>query len=103
MKTQREIMAFLKANLGPRCLGVLTSHDVHALVTSVGLVNMISYPSAPPALFAAYHAIVSEMQPQARYLAYHAFACELDWGHRSMIWECAGLSDQIPQGKAAHE
>ena len=52
---------------------------------------LMGYSSAPPELFAAYGAIVRKMQPQTRGLAYHAIACELDWPHREMIWELAGL------------
>lgn len=103
VKTQREILAWLKANLGQRCLGVLTSTDSYALVTSVSLCNLISYASAPPELFQAYASIVRTMQPQSRYLAYHAIACELDWGHRSMIWHAAGLSAEIPTNRCEHE
>lgn len=91
MKSDKEIFRWLKANLGNRCLGVLTSHDTAALVTSVNLANLISYESAPERLFFAYNNIVSEMQPAARHLAYHAIACELDWSHRAMIWTRAGL------------
>jgi hypothetical protein len=61
-------------------------------VTSVNLSNLINYSSAPPELFTAYGAIVRQMQSHTRGLAYHAIACELDWSHRDMIWELAGLS-----------
>lgn len=97
MKTQTEIFKWLRANLGKGCLGVLTSTDSYALVTSVNLSNLISYASAPQQLFDAYAAIVTQMQPQARHLAYHAIACELDWGHRDMIWTAAGLIEQRPK------
>lgn len=103
MKTSKEIYSWLRGNLGPRCLGVLTSQDAVALVTSVNLSNLISYPSAPPELFTAYGAIVAQMQPQARYLAYHAIACELDWHNRSMIWQKAGLEMEIPESRCVHE
>lgn len=89
MKTQNEIFKWLRSNLGKRCLGVLTSTDTAALVASVNLSNLIGYSSAPPELFQAYAAIVKAMQPESRYLAYHAIACELDWGHRRMIWQHA--------------
>ena len=103
MKTQKEIFSWLKANLGPRCLGVLTSTDSYALVASVNLANLIGYESAPDDLFFAYKAIVTAMQPEARYLAYHAIACELDWGHRRMIWMQAGLAEFIPSSRCEHE
>ena len=92
MKSQKEILAWLRANLGKSALGGLTSTDTHALVTSVGLSNLISYATAPAELFAAYAAIVSQMQESTRWLAFHAIACELDWSHREMIWCQAGLS-----------
>lgn len=99
MKTQKEILSWLKENLGKSCTAPLTSTDVHALVTSVGLSNLISHAGAPHALFEAYRAIALEMQPHTRHLAFHAIACELDWGHREMIWGLAGL--EVPQSVAA--
>jgi hypothetical protein len=104
MKTQKEILKWLQANLGRHCTAPLTSTDCHALVTSVNLCNLISYSSAPPELFTAYGAIVLQMQSHTRGLAYHAIACELDWTHRDMIWEIAGLpiSDK-PKCKCAFE
>jgi hypothetical protein len=93
MKTQTEILKWLQANLGRRCTAPLTSTDCYALVTSVNLCNLISHSSAPPELFAAYGAIVGQMQPHTRGLAYHAIACELDWPHRDMIWKLARLPD----------
>jgi hypothetical protein len=105
VKSQKEILRWLKANGLP--LGGLTSHDVYALVTSVGLCNLISYESAPPELFEAYSAIVRQMQPSQRHLAFHAIACELDWSHRRMIWTTSGLSADadggIPTSRCAAE
>jgi hypothetical protein len=103
MKTQRDILKWLQANLGKQCIAPLTSHDVYALVTSVNLSNLISWSTAPPALFAAYRAIVQEMQPHTRRLAYHAIACELDWSHRRMIWEAAGMVSEIPTSQCEYE
>jgi hypothetical protein len=91
LKTQKEILKWLQANLGRHCTAPLTSTDCYALVASVNLSNLISYPSAPAELFAAYGAIVRQMQPHTRGMAYHAIACELDWSHRDMIWQLAGL------------
>lgn len=93
MKTQKEILKWLQANCGKSCIGALTSTDVYALVTSVNLTNLISYESAPDELFAAYRAIVMQMQQQTRWMAYHAIAMELDWSHRNMIWTNADLPD----------
>jgi hypothetical protein len=104
VKTQKEILKWLQANLGRHCTAPLTSNDCYALVTSVNLCNLIGYASAPPELFVAYGAIVLQMQPHTRGLAYHAIACELDWPHRDMIWELAGLADgDKPKCKCAFE
>jgi len=104
MKTQKEILRWLQANLGGRCTAPLTSADCYALVTSVNLCNLISHPGAPPELFDAYRAIVRQMQPETRGLAYHAIACELDWSHRDMIWELSRLpADDKPKHKCAFE
>jgi hypothetical protein len=94
MKTPPELSKWLSANLGPRSLAPLTSHDWDALLASVALCKLISYPSAPGELFAAYGSIVSQMQEHTRHLAYHAIACELDWSHRAMIWELAGFLER---------
>jgi hypothetical protein len=100
MKTQKEIFTWLKANCGKHCIAPLGSQDVFALVTSVNLTNMITWKGAEPELFAAYGAIVRQMQPHLRYLAFHAIAMGLDWSHRYMIWELA----ELPEGdKPAHK
>ena len=96
MKTQTDILRWLRANLGKHSTGGLTSHDTQALTASVALVPMISYPSASPDLFQAYHAIVSEMQFHTRHLAFHAIAYELDWTHRQMIWTQSGMAETHP-------
>jgi hypothetical protein len=93
MKNQKEILAWLKANHGKRCVGGLTLTDTFALVTSVNLSNLIGYESAPPELFQAYGSIVAQMQPCNRWLAYQSIAMELDWSHRSMIWRMAALPE----------
>lgn len=101
MKTSKEIIKWLQANLGGRhATAGLTSTDTHALVTATNLSNLISYESAPARLFQAYGAIVEEMQPTTRHLAFHAIACELDWSHRMMIWTRAGLTDGRGRGPA---
>lgn len=103
MKTQKDILKWLQANLGKHSVAALTSGDTYALVTSVNLSNLISHNSAPPGLFDAYRAIVSQMQDHTRQLAFHAIACELDWSHRAMIWHNAGMGDQIPPTKCEGE
>lgn len=103
MKTQKEILKWLQANLGKRCVAGLTSGDTYALVASVNLSNLISYSSAPMELFQAYGAIVRQMQAHTNHLAFHAIACELDWSHREMIWHLAGLGAEIPTTKCEGE
>jgi len=104
MKTQKEIVRWLKANCGKTCTGGLTSTDADALVTSVNLTNLISHPTAPQDLFMAYRAIVLAMQPHTRWMAYHTIAMELDWSHRNMIWEQACLPEgDKPVHKCAFE
>jgi hypothetical protein len=104
VKTSKEILKWLQANLGRHSTAPLTSTDCYALVTSVNLCNLIGYSSAPPELFIAYGAIVRQMQSHTRGLAYHAIACELDWPHRDMIWKLAGLPvDDKPKSKCAFE
>lgn len=103
MKTQKEIIRWLKANLRPKCTSGLTSTDTYALVTSVGLCNLINYDTAPAELFAAYRAIVQQIQPHNQRLAFHAIACELDWGHRAMIWAAAKLEMPAKISACAYE
>jgi hypothetical protein len=104
MKTSTEIFRWLKANCGKQCLAPLTSHDTNSLLASVAITPLISWSSAPPELFAAYRAVVLEMQPQTRWLAFHAIAMELDWNHRFRIWQQAGLpKEDMPKHKAAFE
>ena len=101
MKTSKEIYKWLRANFGKNCTAPLTSHDVNALCASVALTPLISWEGAPEPLFAAYRAIVEEMQPHTRWMAYHAIAMELDWGHRSMIWAKAELPDRDKPARLA--
>lgn len=93
MKTSRELFKWLQANCGRHCTAPLSSHDVNALLASVALCPLVSWSGAPKELFAAYRAIVMEMQPHTRWLAFHAIAMELDWSHRAMIWTQAGLPE----------
>lgn len=103
MKSQTELLRWLRANLGNRATAPLTSQDTHALVASVAMCPLISYQSAPLELFQAYGAIVRQMQAHTVHLAYHAIAMELDWSHRRMIWQLAGLDAEIPTSRCAHE
>lgn len=90
MKSRNEILRWLNANR-KRCTGGLTSTDTVALVTCVNMSNLVSYASAPPALFEAFRVVALQMQDSTRWLLFNAIACELDWSHRSMIWIVAEL------------
>jgi hypothetical protein len=93
MKSRKELFGWLAANYGKRCTAALTSSDVYALEASVAMCSLISYESAPRELFQAYGAIVRAMQQHTRWMAYALIACELDWGHRNMIWTAAELNE----------
>ena len=104
MKTANEIFKWLRANCGKRVTAPLTSHDAAALVAAVNMTPLVSFPLAKPELFAAFAAIVREMQPQCRWMAYHTIAMELDWSHREMIWTASGLAvEDKPRCKASFE
>ena len=93
MKTQKEILIWLRNNCGKHCTGALTSTDVTAFVASVTMTPLISWDRAPKELFLAYRSLVNAMQPNTRWLAYNAIAMELDWSHRALIWCCAELNE----------
>jgi hypothetical protein len=104
MKTPKEIGSWLRANCGQDCLAPLSSTDTVALVASVHLTPLIGHEHASDELFAAYGAVVRQMQPQTRWLAFHAIAIELDWPMRFTVWELAGLPEEDkPRHKAAYE
>lgn len=93
MKKATEIWSWLRANCGNRCLAPLSSHDTNALLAALAMTPLISWDGARPELFAAFRAIVMEMQPHTRWLVYHGIAMELEWSHRGMIWSNAGLPE----------
>ena len=104
MKNRTQILTWLKNNCGKQSLAPLSAQDANALLASVALCPLISWTGAPAECFAAYGAIVRQMQPQNRWLAYHAIAMELDWSHRAMIWLAADLpASDKPVHKAAFE
>ena len=104
MKTQKEILVWLRNKCGKHCTGTLTSIDVTTLCASVTMTPLISWDRAPKELFSAYRALVTAMQPGTRWLAYHAIALELDWSHREMIWRAAELNEgDKPTHKCAWE
>jgi hypothetical protein len=87
--TQKELFKWLLAN--GKKLGCLTSQDTRALMASVAIAPLISWDGAPPQLFDAYRAVVSEMQPCSVPLAFESIAAVLDWSHREMIFRRSGL------------
>lgn len=93
---------WLKENLGPNCLGVLTGTDSRALDAAVHIVELIAFADRPAPLMQAFGAVVTAMQPTARHLAFHAIAHVLDWSDRSRIWDSAGLP-WFPVTRCKHE
>ena len=87
----KTVFSWLKANLGPKCLGVLTGQDEKALQAAVQLVPVWCNSDDRAAIAPAFRLIVEQMQPQARELAFHAIAHAADWGHRFELWHDAGL------------
>jgi hypothetical protein len=79
------IFAWLKANLGPKCLGGLTSTDTKALQAAVQIIELYAYDGNDQ-IMPAFNAVVRRMQPSSQYLAYHAIAHVMDWPHRREIW-----------------
>jgi hypothetical protein len=87
----KTVFAWLKANLGKNCLGVLTGQDEKALACAVQMVPVWCNSDDRAAVAQAFGLIVRQMQPSARELAFHAIAHAADWGHRVELWNEAGL------------
>lgn len=84
------IRAWLTANLGDGCLGILSGTDNRALKAAVHILEL--YGVAPTrGVASAFGAVVMEMQPKCWHLAYHAIAAATDWSYREKIWTEAGL------------
>jgi len=86
----KTLPAWLRENLGPGCLGVLTGTDAWALAAAVQIVELYS-SVRDPAVLVAFRVVVEEMQPCARELAFHCIAHVMDWDDRFSVWEDAGL------------
>ena len=88
-----KLWPWLKANLGPHCLGCLTGQSQRALVASVYLVDAYSNADcqAGPLILRAWALTIITMGPREQELAYHAVAMVRDWGHRSEMWTQAKL------------
>ncbi len=90
-----KLYPWLRANLGKRCLGVLTGTDARALAAAVHIIELYSYCSTPTVAH-AFKCVVLQMQPQARYLAYHATAMIMNWEDRPRLWIEASLPEFNP-------
>lgn len=89
------IRPWLKNNLGPRCLGVLTGHDSRALDAAVHLADLWLGSDLDNRKHAAvaFGLAVASMQEAAQELAFHAIAHAGDWSHRRELWQAAGLPE----------
>lgn len=90
----QELLAWLKANLGPKCLAPLTGTDAKALAAAVHILELWSYSESPD-LLQAFAIVVRAMQRSTQELAYHAIAKCSEWHHREPLWRAAEL-DPIP-------
>lgn len=84
---------WLKANLGPHCLGCLTGGSSRALAAAVQIIGAYSYcdQEAEPHLLSAFRSVVMTMPPDQRELAYHSIAHVLNWSDRERLWARAQL------------
>lgn len=82
--------AWLKANLGKRCLAPLTSRDALALNAAVGVAALWQYSQADTTA-SAFGAVVSLMQETTRHLAFHVVAQVGNWEDRAALWTASGL------------
>ncbi|HEX4085287.1 MAG TPA: hypothetical protein VHY22_10280 [Chthoniobacteraceae bacterium] len=85
-----ELRAWLRANLGKRCLAPLTGTDAKALDAAVHIVELWAYDESA-AVIQAFGLVVDRMQPHTQVLAYHAIAKVTEWHYRDVLWEKAGL------------
>lgn len=94
----KTIYRWLKDNLGPRCLGVLTGTDAKALSAAVQIVALWSYCSDEE-VEKAFGLVVGRMQRDAQHLAFHSIAHVCDWSHRWQLWNAAGLDKENVIGR----
>ncbi len=87
------VHAWLKNNLGPRCLAPLTSHDAAALLAAVQIADLWARGDCEHrrASAQAFALCVRQMQESVWHLAFHSVAHVADWGHRAELWAEAGL------------
>lgn len=82
--------AWLRANLGKRCLAPLTSQDVRALDAAASVAALWSY-TPKQGVADAFGAVVMLMQETTRHLAFHVVAQVGNWEDRATLWNAAGL------------
>lgn len=94
------VFAFLKGNLGKRCLAPLTTTDAKALLASVMIVDLWT-TGRDNAAIAAWHHVVGKMQETTRHLAFHAVAHVSNWEDRWRFWDNGW--GEMPTEKCAFE
>jgi hypothetical protein len=87
------VLPWLKANLGPCCLGCLTGYSARALSAAVQIIAAYnsSDSRSEKALLTAFREIVLTLDPPERELAYHAIAHIGEWSSRDIVWRLAEL------------
>jgi hypothetical protein len=100
----KTVLPWLKANLGPRCLGCLTGQSGRALAAAVQLIDLYSSCDyrAEPHVLVAFRNVVETMAAPERELAYHAIAHVLDWSDRDKIWHLANLPTLVSVSACAY-
>jgi len=89
-----KVSAWLKANLGSKCLAPLTGTDARCLFAAVQIIdlyNQCDQRHEGNILVAFYH-VVNQMQRSTQELAYHSIAMLMEWHSRAEIWHAAGLT-----------
>jgi hypothetical protein len=94
--------AWLKVNLGKRCLAPLTTQDALALEAAVKIAALWSYDHRQDAVARAFESCVLRMQESTRHLAYHVVAQVGNWEDREVLWAAAELP-AISVGVCAYE
>lgn len=92
----QNLLPWLRANLGQRCLAPLTGTDARALAAAVHIIELYAYHGDIHVLTAFGH-IVRCMQPSTQELAFHAIAHVMDWSDRKHLWLLASLEPFEPR------
>jgi len=94
--------AWLRANLGKRCLAPLTSQDARALDAAASVAALWQYTQRQT-VADAFGAIVMLMQATTQHLAFHVVAQVGNWEDRAALWNAANLPMPWGLTKCAHE